>query len=112
MWLRCARAGGLIAYTGRETCLYRKHAQALSTHSAAMAEASARVFEKHLDWDTIPPERRRRCCADAWAAAGRLQRRSRPRAAVQSLRRALELRWTLKWALLLALSRGASFLTQ
>ncbi len=93
MWLRCARAGARIAYTGNETCRYRKHGAALSTHSAAMAEAAARVLDKHLDWAEIPAELRRESCARAWSAAGRLRWRAEPRIARNHLRRACAVRW-------------------
>jgi glycosyltransferase involved in cell wall biosynthesis len=97
MWLRCARAGGRFAYTGRETCRYRKHAAAMSAESAAMAEASARVLDQHLDWDAIPPRTRRRLTAEAWASAARLRWRHEPALASQYFRRASALRWRPQW---------------
>jgi len=97
MWLRCARAGARIEYTGYNTCRYRKHGHALSTHSAAMAEAAARVFAKHLDWDAIPAALRRRYCARAWADAARLSWRSNPGAAAALFHRACAVNWSLGW---------------
>lgn len=97
MWLRCARAGGKFAFTGRNTCRYRKHAGALSTHSAAMAEAAAAVFDKHLDWDAIPAELRRRHTSHGWAAAGRLRQRQQPSVAHRHFRRACTVDWRLEW---------------
>lgn len=113
MWMRCARAGGRFAYTGRETCRYRKHGAAMSAQSAAMAEASARVFDRHLDWDVIPLAVRKRFTAEAWAAAARLHWRHQPRRARKHFRRACEVEWRPRWwlhgALCSALSgRGAS----
>ena len=81
MWLRCARCGGRFVFTGANTCLYRKHGEALSTHSAAMAIACARAFEKQLDWDAIPKALRRRSTAQAWIAAARILQRGEPRTA-------------------------------
>lgn len=78
MWLRCARAGALFAYSGRNTCRYRKHAAALTTHAGPMALASARVFQQHLDWEIIDGARRRRITAEAWTSAGRLVLRATP----------------------------------
>lgn len=72
MWLRCARTGAHFLYTGLNTCLYRKHPSALSRHGVDMALASARVFEKNLDWEAVPRDVRRRHAADAWLAAGRI----------------------------------------
>ena len=88
MWLRCARAGGRFVFTGANTCLYRKHGEALSTHSAAMAIACARAFEKQLDWDAIPAALRRRSTSQAWVAAARISQRAEPRRAGEFLLRA------------------------
>ncbi|MCX6967385.1 MAG: glycosyltransferase family 2 protein [Verrucomicrobia bacterium] len=88
MWLRCARAGGRFVFTGANTCLYRKHGEALSTHSAAMAIACARAFEKQLDWSAIPQKLRRRSTSGAWIAAARILQRSEPRTAGEYLVRA------------------------
>ncbi len=100
MWLRCARAGGHFAYTGAETCRYRKHHAALSTHSAAMAEAKARALEKHLDWGRLPLAERRSRCAAVWAAAGRLCWRTEPAIARGYFLRAGEIQWRPWWWLM------------
>jgi len=88
MWMRCARVGGRFVFTGENTCLYRKHGGALSTHSAEMAIASARAFEKQLDWTAIPQETRRRLASEAWIAAARILQRKEPRRAAEYLLRA------------------------
>jgi hypothetical protein len=93
MWLRCARAGGQFAFTGKNSCLYRKHGTALSTHSAAMAEASAAVFDKHLDWELIPKDLRRDLAAGTWVSAGRLRQRNQPEVARRHFRRACQIKW-------------------
>ena len=81
MWIRCARTGAQFVYTGLNTCLYRKHATALSRHGVAMALASARVFEKNIDWEAVPSRQRRSQAADAWFAAGRIALRDDPASA-------------------------------
>ena len=114
MWLRCARAGARFVYSGEETCLYRKHTGALSTHAPEMAEAAAAVFDKHLDWEAIPRELRRRLAAETWAAAGKLRQRKEPGLAHRNFKRACATDWRLDWWLrgqacaLLALFRSAS----
>ena len=97
MWLRCARAGAVFAFTGANTCLYRKHATALSTHSAAMAEAAAAVFDQHLDWTAIPSAARLERAAAEWAAAGQLRQRSEPALAARHFQRACRIRWRAVW---------------
>ena len=97
MWMRCARAGGRFAYTGHETCRYRKHGAAMSAQSAAMAEAAARVLDRHLDWEAIPQTMRTRLTAEAWAAAARLCWREQPRVARAHFQRACALEWRPRW---------------
>jgi len=92
MWLRCARAGAVFAFTGHNTCRYRRHATALTRHAAPMALASARVLQQHLDWNVAPLTVRRRITAEAWTSAGRLELRSAPRAARDHFARAWSVR--------------------
>ena len=89
MWIRCARTGAQFVYTGLNTCLYRKHADAISRHGFAMALASARVFEKNIDWEAVPSRQRRTQAADAWFAAGRIALRNDPASARGFFGRAL-----------------------
>jgi glycosyltransferase involved in cell wall biosynthesis len=98
MWLRCARAGAVFAYTGRNTCRYRKHDAALTTHAGPMALASARVLEQHLDWEVIDEVRRRRLTAEAWTSAGRLALRATPVQARECFSRAWRVRRSLRIA--------------
>lgn len=88
MWLRCARVGGRFVFTGENTCFYRRHEGALSRHSAEMAVACARAYEKQLDWVAIPEAIRRRSVVEAWGAAARILQRSEPRRASDMLLRA------------------------
>lgn len=89
MWIRCARTGAAFIYTGLNTCLYRKHASALSRHGVAMALASARVYEKNIDWEAVPRRLRHGQAADAWMAAGRIALRNDPGSALGFFSRAL-----------------------
>jgi glycosyltransferase involved in cell wall biosynthesis len=89
MWIRCARTGARFVYTGLNTCLYRKHPTAMSRHGVAMALASARVFEKNIDWEAVPSRHRHLQAADAWFAAGRMALREDPRSARGFFGRAL-----------------------
>ncbi len=107
MWLRCARAGGVFLCTGLNTCLYRKHAAAMTTHAGPMALACARVMEQHLDWEVVPSPLRRRLTAAAWVAAGRISLRSAARQARGCFARAWQVRpapriaayWLAAWLL-------------
>ena len=94
MWIRCARTGAQFVYTGLNTCLYRKHPNAMSRHGIAMALASARVFEKNIDWEAVPSRHRHIQAADAWFAAGRIALRDDPGSARGFFGRALRHRAT------------------
>ena len=97
MWMRCARVGGKFAYTGRETCRYRKHAAALSSEAILMAVGGARALEKHLDWEQIAPTRRHAEVAQHWAAAGRMALRQAPAEAHEHYTRALAREFRVSW---------------
>jgi GT2 family glycosyltransferase len=94
MWMRCARAGAVFAYTGRNTCLYRKHATALTTHAGPMAAAAAQVYDKAADWPAIPANLRREHAAAGWMAAGRIVLRENPKIARRYFSNALRHRTT------------------
>ncbi len=85
MWLRCARVGGRFVYTGKNTCRYRKHSEALSSHADEMAVACARVFDKHLTWNLIPQDVRIDYASGAWVAAARIVQRAHPMEASEYL---------------------------
>jgi glycosyltransferase involved in cell wall biosynthesis len=89
MWLRCARSKAVFAYTGFDTCFYRKHGGALTRHAAEMAVASAEVYEKNSDWDELPKSLRRRRAAAAWRSAGQIVMRKDPLSARRFFARAL-----------------------
>jgi GT2 family glycosyltransferase len=99
MWLRCARAGAVFSYSGRVTCRYRKHTAALSNNAAEMAEASAAVFEQHLDWGIVPYALSSRWCAETWASAGKLRQKGDPLVAAAHFRSAYARRRRLEWRL-------------
>ena len=98
MWLRCARAGAVFAYTGGNSCLYRKHANAMSTHAGPMALACADILVQHLDWSAIDPALRRRLTAEALISAGRIPLRTAPRLARACFARAWRIRPTPRTA--------------
>ena len=70
-WLRVLKGGGRVAYSGQETCLYRKHTQSMSNRAAELLADSALLCEKYADWDAIPRELRKRRPADLYRWAGK-----------------------------------------
>jgi len=111
MWLRCARAGARFAFSGQNTCFYRKHSAALSTHAAEMAIANARVCQMHLDWLDIPDNMRSNGSATAWVAAARIAQRGEPQRARIMLGRAATITPRLRYVLWSHMLKVFSLLT-
>jgi len=103
MWLRCARFGAQFAFTGRDTCFYRKHDGAASTQTYKMAVGNARVLDQYLDWEAIPRGVRKTVTSNAWGAAGRIIRRTDPKRALEHFQRAKRINPLSTWFLWTAL---------
>lgn len=78
LWLRAARKGLDFAYSGSETCFYRKHASAMSAQGAKMAESMARIYGLHADWEAIDATIRRSTRASAMLSVVKLTWRDAP----------------------------------
>ena len=70
LWFRMLRAGKRIAYTGKVSCEYRRHAGAMTARTAEMLVYRAFVYERNRDWDAVPLHVRRRRRGLAWFRAG------------------------------------------
>jgi glycosyltransferase involved in cell wall biosynthesis len=90
-WLRVLRHGGRISYSGVVSCLYRKHADAMSTKAAQMLADSALLCERYADWNAIPRRLRRQRPASLYRWAGRTMLSEDRKQAKAFLRRALRL---------------------
>ncbi len=90
-WLRVASKGGKFAYTGKVTCLYRKHGEALSQKSAALISETAVICEIYSDWPAVDAETRRTRPAELYRFAGQILLRKNPAEARSLFRRALRL---------------------
>ena len=91
-WLRAARAGCRFAYSGKETCHYRKHPGALTGRGAATVEEAALVYRKHLDWNAIPVSTRLATTAQTLVYAARMYFESNPQKAAHYFYEAWKLR--------------------
>ena len=74
-WFRCARTECKFTFTGQNTCDYRKHPDALSTHTAKMTAGLAQVYSMHIDWEKIPKNIRIYQASTYWLSAARLVRK-------------------------------------
>ncbi len=89
-WIRAARSHGRFDYTGTISCDYRKHAEAMSSKSAMLIEATGRVLLRHRDWNEVPRKLRRASISRQFLSAARMYARRRP---VHAMRLCLE--WAL-----------------
>ena len=71
LWFRMLRAGKRFEYTGKVSCEYRQHDDAITTRKVAeMLVYRAFVYERNRDWDAVPALVRRRRRGLAWFRAG------------------------------------------
>jgi len=91
-WIRVARSPFPIEWNRAETCLYRKHATAMSGKSAILTEATGRVRLSHLDAPARSLAWRRRIAAGFLAAAGKMNFRNNPSRAAELYSQAWRLR--------------------
>lgn len=92
MWIRCLRRGAKLGYTGKLTCRYRKHSNAMSRNVYAMASANARIYRDNLDWELIPEKKRVSLLHNSLVSAGRLIWKHRPKVAFIHFQEALKLK--------------------
>lgn len=108
-WIRCVRHAATIAYSGKITCRYRKHANAMSMDALRMARGSLFIAEKHSEWEDIPVATRKRVRAGLWSAVGRLCWRKDPSTAAGHFRKAFVIRKNPRDGILWILCRARSF---
>lgn len=104
LWFRAAKNGFAFAFSGEETCFYRKHPGAMSKNSPAMAIAAAKVYSKHYDWGAVPMATRRHLTASMLLAAGRLNWRRDPGMAYGWVKKSLSVKPTVMGLLYLAIT--------
>jgi len=109
-WLRILRGGGRAGYTGSATCLYRKHASAMSLRASRILTNTAQICERYGDWPSIPRSIARRRTGNLYRYAGRATLPTDTRAARALLLRSLRVDpWRIQtWAsLVFAWIKGA-----
>ncbi len=92
LWFRAAKGGVAFAFSGTDTCRYRKHAGALSNQGGPMSIAAARAYAKHFDWPALSLDIRRARTAGLCEAAGRIHLSAEPGRAWGFFERAWSLR--------------------
>jgi glycosyltransferase involved in cell wall biosynthesis len=88
-WLRILRGGGRVTYTGSTTCLYRKHAGAMSLRAARILTNTAEICERYSDWKAIPRKLARERPANLYRYAARWNLAEDPGRAFELMKRSL-----------------------
>ena len=96
MWFKCIKSGFKIGFTGKNTCLYRKHAEAMTTHAIPLALGVAGVYDRFSDWDAIPKRIRINFASAQWLAVARITRKKDRNLAKESLLKSISYRLTFK----------------
>lgn len=101
-WLRILRGGGRLAYTGKSTCLYRKHASAMSLRASRILTNTAQICERYADWSAIPKSVASRRTGNLYRYAGRATLVTDAHTAAHLIKRSLRLDpWRMQtWATL------------
>ena len=77
-WLRAAEAEIHFGYSGKITCDYRKHSQAMSMKSADLIAEAAAICRRYRNLRAIPSADRRLVPAQHFLNAARIAARQRP----------------------------------
>lgn len=95
-YFRSSEKGFKFAFSGKNTCCYRRNLQGLTSHSLNMAFYSAKVYTDTLTWKDIPEKLKLAKIAELWLSTARLARKSNPILAKSSIQTAIKYRVNLK----------------
>lgn len=88
-WMRILSMGGVLCYSGVNSCIYRQHPGAMSRRAVEILTDSARLCEQYSHWQAIPRLMRRARPASLYRWAARTLLPSDPQGALELARRAL-----------------------
>ncbi len=94
-FFRSCQKGFKFAFSGKNTCHYRKNIEGLTSHTLEMAFYSAEVYTDTLDWHDIPKKLRLKKTAQLWLSTARLARNSNPLLAKTAIKNAIKYQFNL-----------------
>lgn len=89
-YFRSCEKGFKFAFTGLNTCHYRRNIKGLTSHSLNMAFYSAKAYTDTLNWKDIPEKVKLVKIANLWLSTARLARNSNPVLAKQAIKKAIK----------------------
>jgi len=84
-WLRQALGGATFVHSGRATCFYRKHPDAMSTKSARLIAEVGDIRRRYQTRVSLPRAEKIQLTTKAYLNAARIARTSEPRFALRCL---------------------------
>ena len=95
LYFRSCKKGFKFAFSGSNTCYYRRNLEGLTAHSVNMALYSAKAYTDTLYWHEIPKKLRLNKIAHLWLSTARLARKSNPLLAKTAIKNAIKYRVNL-----------------
>lgn len=95
-YFRSGENGFKFAFSGKNTCYYRKNPQGLTSHSLNMALYTAKAYTDALDWQDIPEKLKLTRMASHWLSTARLARNCNPILAKTAIKNAIKYRVNLR----------------
>lgn len=95
-YFRSSEKGFKFAFSGKNTCFYRRNLEGLTSHSLNMAHYSAKVYTATLGWQDIPEKLKFIKIAEHWLSTARLARISNPILAQTAIKTAIKYRVNLQ----------------
>jgi teichuronic acid biosynthesis glycosyltransferase TuaG len=77
-YFRCCEKGFKFAYSGKNTCNYRKNPNGMTSNALKMSLYAAKAYEDTSNWHDIPEKLKHTKIAGHWLATARLARKSDP----------------------------------
>lgn len=102
-YFRSSEKGFKFAFSGLNTCFYRRNLDGLTSHSLNMAHYCAKVYTDTLGWQAIPKSLRLKKIAELWLSTARLARKSDTVLAKTAIRKAIKYQVNLKSLVILLL---------
>jgi len=95
-YFKSSEKGFKFAFSGKNTCYYRRNLDGLTSHSLNMAHYSAKAYTETLGWKDIPEKIKLTKVAELWLSTARLARNSNPILAKTAIKTAIKYRINLR----------------
>lgn len=102
-YFRSSERGFKFAFSGKNTCFYRRNLEGLTSNSLNMAHYSAKAYTETLYWQDIPKKLRLKKIAGLWLSTARLARNIDPVLSKIAIKNAMKYQVNLKSVVIMLL---------